>query len=311
MDKVFADRQKISAAPAKAAGPTRGRAAPAPAFGRDLSRVPLSRTMLAEDEAELGSVSRTDAGVRGGSGAPVAPMTASTRTLVSAPDGTADTRRTVGVNEEVELSSSGPAAWTASVGTVTIAGGKTTWTAPGAAGLATLTAAPASGSAVTVAMTVVPPTSRALTLDTNRTYDPDRSGSGFFAKVVIQPTTVSFKRTEFREETVNAVATGYYKTVMGWDGMAHPVTSWISPDAANSGLLDKIGTNSPGGPKPFSSGSFLWAIPQSFRTPGVGAGTVYSTARHLQTMFSFPMGLAAGAETTSKEGASRMRIPAA
>lgn len=53
-------------------------------------------------------------------------------------------------------------------------------------------------------MTVVPPSSRALTVDTKRAYDPDRSGSGFHAKVVIQPTAVSFMRTEFREETVSA-----------------------------------------------------------------------------------------------------------
>jgi hypothetical protein len=119
------------------------------------------------------------------------------------------------------------------------------------------------------------------------------------------PLTVPFRRTELREEAVNAVATGYYDTVLGWNGIAHPPTAWLSPDASNNGLVDTVGTSPPGTSRPFSRGNFLWAIPQSYRTAGTsGGGSVYSTANHTQVM-----GGTNGAETTSKEGASRTRAP--
>lgn len=112
-------------------------------------------------------------------------------------------------------------------------------------------------------------------------------------------------RTELREETASSVATGYYKTVLHWDGIPHRPTSWLTPNANNSGLEDTIGTSPPGTTGPFSVGTFLWRIPQSYRTAGTtGGGTVYSRANHNQRM-----GGTNGAETTSKEGASRRRVP--
>lgn len=301
-----------------------------PRFAHDFSRVPVlsGRTTLEEEVEEVpGPVSQSldagtprDAGVSLPGGvptpAPATPVTPpspppprctiTTRTLASAPDGTADTRRTVGVNEQVEMTSSASAAWTASSGTVAPVSGTTVvWTSPGAGATCTVTAAPAAGSPCSVLMSVIPPSSRSLVKQTDRAYTVGKAGSGFTANVTIMPLGVSFTRTELREDTVNSVATGYYDTVLGWNGLAHPPTAWLRPNASNSGLVDNIGTSLPGSPGPFSSGTFLWAIPQCHRTPGTsGSGAIYSTANHTQVM-----GGASGAETTSKEGASRSRTP--
>jgi hypothetical protein len=121
--------------------------------------------------------------------------------------------------------------------------------------------------------------------------------------VTINPAHVSLTRIQVREEAVNAVAAGYYDSVLGWDGMAHPPTAWLTPDAGNNGFVDTVGTNPPGSPGPFSLGVFVWPIPQSYRVNG-GAGVVYSTGTHSQVMIG-----SSGAETTAKEGASRSRTP--
>jgi hypothetical protein len=154
-------------------------------------------------------------------------------------------------------------------------------------------------------MTTAIPTSRSLTVTSLRTYTAGRSGSGFVASVVVNPTDVSLSRLEVREEAVAATATGYYDTVLGWNGTMHPVGAWLPLNAANGGLQDTVGTNPPGGPPPFSFGTFVWPIPQSFRAAGGGTGTVYSTGTHMQVM----VWGTTGTEGTSKEGASASRTP--
>lgn len=232
--------------------------------------------------------------------------TITTRTLAPAPDGTSGSRTTVAVNEEVEMTAPFSGNWATTSGALTPAIGATiVWTAPPVGGVCVVTATPATGSPCTVSMSVLPPLSRSLVKATDRAYTAGLSGSGFQANVTILPTRISFTRTEFREETVNADASGFYDTALGLNGVAHPVTNWIVPNAANSGLVDNIGTRTPGAAGPFSVGSFLWAIPQSYRTAGSSAaGSVYSTGFHTQTMAG-----TTGQETTSKEGAVRTRTP--
>jgi len=240
-------------------------------------------------------------------GAPAPTCSVATRTLVPAPDGTADTRTAVGVNEQVEMTSSAPATWVAACGTVVAPAMGTTaiWTAPAAGGTCTVTATPATGGPCSVSMTVLPPSSRSLVRTGLQAYTAGLAGSGFVATVTINPTGVSFTRTELREDTVAGVATGYYDTVLGWNGSIHPATAWLSPDIHNSGLVDTIGTVPPGSGGPFSEGTFVWPIPQSFRTAGTaGTGSPYSTAFHVQVMIG-----PSGAEGTAKEGASRGRVP--
>jgi hypothetical protein len=123
--------------------------------------------------------------------------------------------------------------------------------------------------------------------------------------VTINPTNVSFTRIQVWEGAVNAVASGYYDTVLHWNGFPHPPTQPLVPNASNGGLIDTVGTNEPGSPAPFSTGKFVWAIPQLYRIVGSsGTGTQYSTGVHVQVMTG-----GNGIEGTAKEGASRGRAP--
>lgn len=204
------------------------------------------------------------------------------------------------------MTASASATWTATDGTFASASGATvTWTAPAAGATCSVTATPTTGTPCSVSMTVVPPSERSLVVQSQRAYTAGLAGSGFVAGVTIMPTNVSFSRIEVREETVNAVASGYYDTALHWNGLAHPTGTWIPLDAHNNGLIDTVGTKPPGAPGPFSAGDFLWAIPQSYRIAGsTGAGTVYSTGYHIQIMAG-----TSGIEATAKEGASNARAP--
>jgi hypothetical protein len=116
------------------------------------------------------------------------------------------------------------------------------------------------------------------------------------------PTNVSFSRIEIREESAKAVADGYYKR---FNGAVHPPTpKWLRPHSGYT-LIDRVGTEPPGLSGPFSAGTFVWAIPQTYRPLGSGgAGVPYITAMQTQVMTGI-----SGAETTSKEGASTSRTP--
>ncbi|GAB6094357.1 hypothetical protein JCM14469_06090 [Desulfatiferula olefinivorans] len=236
---------------------------------------------------------------------PAPPVTMTTRTLLAAPNGAANTRTTVGVNEQVAVTASAAVTWTATAGTITPANGLTaTWTAPDTATACTITGTPATGAAASVPMTVIRPASRQLTKSSDRAYTAGKAGSGFVADVVIMPTTVSFSRIEVREQTVNATATGYYNTVLGWNNIAHPLGSWLAVNSANSGIIDTVGTTPPGSGGTFAAGTFVWAIPQEYRAGATGTPRTFSTGTHRQVMAG-----ATGEETTSKEGASRTRTP--
>ena len=295
-----------------------------PRFGHVFSRVQVlsGRTTLGEEAEEgPGPVSRSldsggprDAGVPLPGGVPtpapapsppVAGCTIATRTLVAAPDGTANTRKEVGVNEQIEMTASASAKWTASSGTVTphASGVTAIWTAPDVGATSSVTATPATGAPCSVSITVIPPTRRSLVKSSDRAYTAGLAGSGFKAVVTIMPTNVSFTRIQVWEEDVNAVATGYYDTVMGMNGLRHPPTPPLVPNASNSGLIDTIGTNPPGSPGPFSFGRFLWAIPQHYRIGSTGS-IPYSIGHHTKVMIGI-----IGAEVTAKEGAIRGRTP--
>jgi len=236
---------------------------------------------------------------------PRKPCKIKTRTLLATPNGAPRTRTTVGVNEQVAMTASGNSTWAASTGTLTPATGKKViWTAPATGGSATITATPVGGGGpCTVTMTVQAPTHRSLTNPAPRTYTPGLSGSGFVADVTIMPTSVAFSRIQVREETATGVATGYYDTVLGWNGTVHPVGTPLTPDATNGGIVDTVGTNPPGGPTPFSVGTFLWPIPQTYSVSG-GGQTPYSTGNHTQNIVG-----PTGEETTAKEGATTTRTP--
>ena len=228
---------------------------------------------------------------------------------VKAPDGTPNSRRKVGVREEVAIGASVPATWKVSDGTyVTFNNATIVWTAPAVAATCDITATPTdpkAGAPCTVSFEVVPPSGRSLARESDLQYTKGLAGSGFVAAVTILPTDVSFTRIEVREEEAFGVAKGYYDTVMHWNGKKHNATTWTVPGANNIRIIDTVGTEPPGSPGPFSKGTFTWEIPQTYRPLGSTTSLPpYSKPVHLQEMFG-----ASGAEGTSKEDAGRGRRP--
>jgi hypothetical protein len=226
--------------------------------------------------------------------------------LDTAPDGTADTRTVVGVNEIVLVTASAPATWSATGGTISATGASGSWLSPASAKpvSCSVTATPAIGSPCSIDFQVIPPRERTMTKTTDRAYTAGLAGSGFEATALILPLNVSFSGIQVREETVAGEATGYYKDVLGWDKGMHPTGKWSRVDAANNNVKDTIGTLPPGTPGPFGIGTFFWPIPLTWRTPNDPKRYPYGTADQIQVMLD-----SSGAEITSKEGADRARTP--
>jgi hypothetical protein len=169
-----------------------------------------------------------------------------------------------------------------------------------------ITATPAAGSPCFAIILAIPPTELSLAIKQDLQYPPGRAGSGFVADASILPLNVSFSQIEVREESVPAVATGYYDTVLHENGVVHPPSpQWKRLNANNGGFTDTVGAKWPGSQTPFSFGTYLWAIPQTWRIAGSGgSGIYYSTADHTETMAD-----SSGTEITSKGGATRTRTP--
>jgi hypothetical protein len=163
-------------------------------------------------------------GAPAGPAAPAGPpCTLSSQTLDTAPDGTADTRTVVGVNEIVMMTASAPSTWSATAGTISATGASGGWVSPASAKpmSCSVTATPASGSPCSINFQVNPPSERKMTKTTDIAYTAGRSGSGFEATALILPLNVSFSGIQVREETVAGEATGYYKDVLGWNKGMH------------------------------------------------------------------------------------------
>jgi hypothetical protein len=253
--------------------------------------------------------------------------TISTRTLVAAPDGTADTRKVVGVNEEVEMTASALATWTEDGGTTKPLSKtknakfdknlknstKALWTAPAVGGTFSVTATPAPDSPCSVSMKVLTPTSRSLTKvrDKDKDYKAGLAGSGFDASITYNPTNVSFIRTLFREEEANANALGYYEK-RGLDNDLHRRGLWNPVKANNVGFFaDSVGTdpvrNRGGTSGPFSFVIFFWKIPQTFKA--LGAPDSDASQFSVAEQFQFMVPGESGRETTGKEGEEHTRTP--
>ncbi len=230
----------------------------------------------------------------------------SSQTLDSAPDGTADTRTTVAVNEIVLLTASAPSTWSATAGSINAKDTSGTWVSPASAKPVTckVKATPAKGAPCSIDFHVIPPRGQQMTKTTDRSYTSGLAGSGFETAALILPLNVSFSGIVVREETVAGEATGYYKDVLKWDKGMHPEGKWARVDTKNNNVKDTIGTPPPGTHGPFGTGTFYWPIPLTWRHPDDTKPIPYGTADQTQVMMD-----ASGAEITSKEGAERERTP--
>ncbi len=180
-------------------------------------------------------------------------------------------RTTIGVGEAVRLTHSvGGITWTVPTSAGFLHGStpRETWfIAPDTAQSVTITAGSAN-----ITFNVIAPSNvlRELTPGSNNIrHRENRPDIGIQTRAYLQPTTVNFYNTEYRERDANASASGTYAC---FDGDSHnphgPVqvgshfdsrkgTLGLGYDQAYSGDCDQ--------PPPFPPGSISWSIPYEYR----------------------------------------------
>src|SRR5262249_51816443 len=122
--------------------------------------------------------------------APAGP-TISSATVKAAPSGAANTRKKVGVGEQVDFTGSVAGAWKASDGTPS--GPSATsfrWTAPATAATVTITLTPTAGAAVTDTIAVVPPDEIAMRKVASHTAQVGPGGACMLTEVTFKPLDV-------------------------------------------------------------------------------------------------------------------------
>jgi hypothetical protein len=108
---------------------------------------------------------------------------------------------------------------------------------------------------------------------------------GFKGRPYVQPVDVSFYNVEMREESVAAVATGYFAYQ---NGQIHEQGPWATVGAvvAKKGSKVNVVDTIQGGTDnhtPYAPGTFTWAIPVSFRV-GTGDPKPFCTVNHVKTI---------------------------
>src|SRR5579859_7155515 len=240
-----------------------------------------------------------------------AAVTITSKTTLHAPDGSDDTRTTVGSGEEVTFAVGGTtlADWTASTGTPGSASAANAfvWQAPEAPGTSTISAkvGGAKGTTGNLTMTVVAPDSMTGVKNSEDAIAGGVAGAGMFLKMNFGPTNVSFGNAELLEVAGGpSSVSGFFATLVaaGVDLNHHPNPSFVRIPANNSFCCDHAAIS--GLPKPWSVGHFEWQIPNKYRVAGSsGGGTTFFTS-----VQSFDID-GSGSVTVSKLGASVSRSP--
>jgi hypothetical protein len=231
-------------------------------------------------------------------------------TTFRAPGGTDNTRKTVGVGEEVTFTGSASGEWAATSGEpLTLANGRTfEWTAPNRAEKPTekepeITLKVATKSA-TVKMTVVEPASiRAVKQSETTDIGKGTAGAGMQLAFNYNPMTVSFGNVLAKE--VSGPATeieGYYAEHYTADGLWHEAgIAWFLIKENNEwSAEDEAFTEDPF--TPYKKGKFRWDIPNRFRVKSEWLdGKQFTTVTQAVSMDDY------GTVTITKAGASVTR----
>lgn len=239
-------------------------------------------------------------------------------TVKHAPDGTPDTRRTVGVCVKVDFAlsdSSSATTWTASAGDPLTGSGATwRWSAPHSGGAVTITASLATGGTCTATMQVVPPQALSGVRDAEWTTDPvldlvngtipaGTAGAGMFLTMTVAPLNVSFGYCEAKEVPTDGENLIGYFTRFTPAQLHHSTAGhwWIITD--DNEWFDTAATV--GAAQPWSTGSYQWTIPNHYRCLGEEdpTGSLYAT-----TVQAFTIA-ADGTMTVSKAMQNTSRTP--
>ena len=199
---------------------------------------------------------------------PITAPTVTTQTIVAAPDGSADTRTTVGVGERVRLTGNSAGTWTASEGQIIgiNTGTNVIWEAPAVAATPILTLTTPGGQTA-IQMTVVAPDSLDMAVAANDPIAVGTAGACMFTNVTVNPLNVSFGRTQWLEVPGPATnVTGYFTRFSAAQLRHTPNPRYLPFNDLNAGLNDHAAFHA--APAPFSFGTFDWVIPNRYKVDG-------------------------------------------
>ena len=256
----------------QAADPAQSSAAPSSAAPSTSSPAtdPSSANSSQQDPA-----APTNASSGGGSATGTTAPTITSQTVLSAPDGTANTRKTVGSGERVTFTGSASGSWSASSGspgTSTTNGTTFSWQAPEAAGSSTITLT-AGGQSANTTMTVVAPSGINGTKASDDSIASGTQGAGMRIDMVFTPLNVSFGYLQFLEQPGPATnITGYFTSYSASSLYHNPNPSWLNISASNGGIQDHAAFS--GYPSPWTAGGWEWVIPNKYRLQGSGGGGI-------------------------------------
>lgn len=234
--------------------------------------------------------------------APTVPPTITTETIKSAPDGTPDTRTTIGVGERVRLTANTAGTWTVSEGHIIGLnnGASIIWEAPGIAANPTITLTTPGGTKVTP-FTVIAPNGLSMVVAANDAIPTGTAGACMITDVTVNPLNVNLGRTQWLEIPGPATnVAGYFNQFPAATIFHNPNPNFLPFNDNNTGLNDHAAWEAV--PPPFSLGTFEWVIPNHYRLDGEsGQGRLFTNT--VQAFFMMP----SGTMMITKAGASVIR----
>lgn len=235
---------------------------------------------------------------------PGTPPVITSETIKPAPDGSPDTRTTIGVGERVRFTANTAGTWTASEGHFIGRnnGANIVWEAPAVASNPTITLTTPGGARV-LPLTVIAPNALSMTVVRRDPIPAGTAGACMITRVVVNPLNVNFGRTQWLEVPGPATNVSGYFTRFAADVIFHdPTDHFIPVGDDNSHLEDHAAWEAV--PPPFSFGTFEWVIPNRYKIDGEpdAQGRVFTNT--VQEFFMF----AGGTMMINKAGASVIRF---
>ncbi|MBN1985807.1 MAG: DUF4157 domain-containing protein [Prolixibacteraceae bacterium] len=235
---------------------------------------------------------------------PTAPPVITSETLKNAPDGTADTRTTVGVGERVRFTANTSGTWTVSGGHIIglNTGSNIVWEAPPTASNPTITLTTPGGTRV-IPFTVIPPNNLSMVVATRHGIPAGTAGACMINDVTVNPLNVNFGRTQWLEVPGPATnVSGYFNQFAAATIFHHPNPDYLPFNDNNTGLRDHAAWHAV--PAPFSFGTFEWVIPNRYKIDGESDAQGRLFTNTVQAFFMFP----GGTMMINKAGASVLRF---
>jgi peptidoglycan hydrolase-like protein with peptidoglycan-binding domain len=221
---------------------------------------------------------------------PTAPPVVTSETIKSAPDGTPDTRTTVGVGERVRFTANTSGTWTVSDGHIIglNTGSNIVWEAPPTATAPTITVTTPGGTRV-VPMTVIAPNALTMTVNRNDAIPAGTAGACMITDVVVNPLNVNFGRTQWLEVPGPATnVSGYFNQFAAATIFHNPNPDYLPFNDNNTGLQDHASWHAV--PAPFSFGTFEWVVPNRYKIDGESDAQGRIFTNTVQAFFMFPGG---------------------